>query len=71
MKFLLAKFGINGDSKVKVSMTFGMKLTPSLDKTATDLKFYRQMSGSLLYITSSRPDIMFAVFSYARFQANP
>jgi hypothetical protein len=29
------------------------------------------MIGSLLYLTSSRPDIMFSVCMCARFQANP
>ena len=29
------------------------------------------MIGSLLYLTASRPDIMFSVYMCARFQANP
>ena len=29
------------------------------------------MIGSLLYITSSRPDIMFTVYLCARYQSNP
>jgi hypothetical protein len=29
------------------------------------------MTGSLLYLTASRPDIMFSVCMCARFQANP
>src|SRR5438034_99679 len=29
------------------------------------------MIGSLLYLTASRPDIMFSVCMYARYQANP
>jgi hypothetical protein len=36
-----------------------------------DLKLYRSMSGSLLYLTASRPDIMFSVCMCARFQATP
>nr|GFC43503.1 uncharacterized mitochondrial protein AtMg00810-like [Tanacetum cinerariifolium] len=32
---------------------------------------YRSMIGSLMYVTSSRPDIMFATCMYARYQANP
>ncbi|KAI3700156.1 hypothetical protein L2E82_44775 [Cichorium intybus] len=56
---LLEKFGMTGDSKVKVPMAFGTKLTPSLEKPAANITLYRQMIGSLLYLTSSRPDIMF------------
>ena len=32
---------------------------------------YRSMIGSLLYLTASRPDIMFSVCMCARFQTNP
>nr|GFB69565.1 uncharacterized mitochondrial protein AtMg00810-like [Tanacetum cinerariifolium] len=33
-----------------------------------DVHVYRSMIGSLMYLTSSRPDIMFAVCACARFQ---
>ncbi|GKD31061.1 hypothetical protein Tco_1241839 [Tanacetum coccineum] len=36
-----------------------------------DKHLYRSMIGSLMYLTSSRPDIMFAVCACARFQVNP
>ncbi|XP_070007455.1 secreted RxLR effector protein 161-like [Nicotiana sylvestris] len=36
-----------------------------------DLKLYRGMIGSLLYLTTSRPNIVFSVGLCARFQANP
>jgi hypothetical protein len=36
-----------------------------------DLKLYRSMIGSLLYLITSRPDIMFSVCMCARFQAAP
>ena len=29
------------------------------------------MIGSLLYITDSRPDIMFSIYLYAKYQSNP
>ncbi|XP_023758472.2 uncharacterized mitochondrial protein AtMg00810-like [Lactuca sativa] len=50
-----------GDSNVKVPMAFGTKLTPSLEKSAADMTLYCQMIGSLMYLTASRPDIMFSV----------
>ena len=34
-------------------------------------KLYRGMIGSLLYLTASRPDIVFSVGLCARFQSNP
>ncbi|GJX85154.1 retrovirus-related pol polyprotein from transposon TNT 1-94 [Tanacetum coccineum] len=36
-----------------------------------DVYLYRSMIGSLMYLTASRPDLMFAVCAYARFQATP
>ncbi|MGI4673366.1 hypothetical protein ACR2XN_28275, partial [Klebsiella pneumoniae] len=43
------------------------------DKTGkkVDITSYRGMIGSLLYLTASRPDIMFATCLCARFQADP
>lgn len=56
---------------MKVQMVFKTMLTPSLDKPTTDLTLYRQMIGSLLYITSRSPYIMFVVCYCARYQSNP
>ncbi|XP_070021600.1 secreted RxLR effector protein 161-like [Nicotiana sylvestris] len=39
--------------------------------SSVDQKLYRSMIGSLLYLTASRPDIVFSVGFYARFQENP
>nr|GEY03358.1 hypothetical protein [Tanacetum cinerariifolium] len=36
-----------------------------------DLHLYRSMIGSLMYLTASRPDIMFAVCAYARHYVTP
>nr|KYP38656.1 Copia protein [Cajanus cajan] len=49
------------------STTLGLyEESPEIDST-----MYRGMVGSLLYLTMSRPDIMFSVCVYARFQARP
>ncbi|XP_070005857.1 secreted RxLR effector protein 161-like [Nicotiana sylvestris] len=39
--------------------------------SSVDQKLYRGMIGSLLCLTTSRPDIIFSVGLCARFQANP
>ncbi|GJV10406.1 hypothetical protein Tco_1351947 [Tanacetum coccineum] len=36
-----------------------------------DVHLYRSMIGSLMYLTASRPDIIFAVCNCARFQVSP
>ena len=38
---------------------------------SVDQTLYRSMIRSLLYLTASRPDIMFSVCMCARFQASP
>ena len=68
---LLSRFGMEGCSNAKVPMAHGTKLGPSLDTPAVDITLFRSMIGSLLYLTASRPDIMFSVCYCARFQANP
>jgi len=39
--------------------------------TKVDQRLYRGMIGSLLYLTASRPNILFSVCLCARFQSNP
>ncbi|GJT17200.1 putative ribonuclease H-like domain-containing protein [Tanacetum coccineum] len=41
------------------------------DGVDVDVHVYRSMIDSLMYLTASRPDIMFAVCAYARFQVTP
>ncbi|GJU54872.1 hypothetical protein Tco_1228586 [Tanacetum coccineum] len=41
------------------------------DGEEVDVYMYRSMIGSLMYLTSSRPDIMFTVYACARYQVNP
>ncbi|GKE10073.1 putative reverse transcriptase, RNA-dependent DNA polymerase [Tanacetum coccineum] len=46
-------------------------LLKDADGEEVDEHMYRSMIGSLMYLTSSRPDIMFTVCVCARFQVNP
>nr|GFB78313.1 hypothetical protein [Tanacetum cinerariifolium] len=47
------------------------KLKLDLVRKPVDHTDYQSMIGSLMYVTSSRPDIMFATCMCARYQANP
>nr|GFC92075.1 hypothetical protein [Tanacetum cinerariifolium] len=38
---------------------------------SVNVHLYRSMIGSLMYLTASRPDIMFAVSAYSRHQVTP
>ncbi|GKE34149.1 hypothetical protein Tco_1453471 [Tanacetum coccineum] len=46
-------------------------LLKDLDGDDVDVHLYRSMIGSLMYLTSSRLDIMFVVCACARFQVTP
>ncbi|GJU12010.1 putative ribonuclease H-like domain-containing protein [Tanacetum coccineum] len=68
---ILKKFGF---STVKTANTPIETSKPLLkDENAKDVNvhLYRSMIGSLMYLTSLRPDIMFAVCACARFQVTP
>ncbi|GKF59614.1 hypothetical protein Tco_0176400, partial [Tanacetum coccineum] len=41
------------------------------NKTPVDPTRYRGMVRSLMYLTASRPDLMFAICMCARYQAKP
>ncbi|GJX02209.1 integrase, catalytic region, zinc finger, CCHC-type containing protein [Tanacetum coccineum] len=47
------------------------KLDKDLQGTPVDATVYRGMIGSLMYLTSSRPDLIYAVCLCARYQAKP
>ncbi|KAJ9561520.1 hypothetical protein OSB04_006680 [Centaurea solstitialis] len=71
IKDMLKKFNMTDCSPIKTPMPTGNLLGPDLTGKPVDQKIYRSMIGSLLYLTATRPDIMFATCFCARFQANP
>ena len=60
VKDLLNKFDFNQCSIMKTPMARLVKLDEDIDGTSLDITLYRGMIGSLLYLTASRPDIMFS-----------
>ena len=70
-KELLKKFGMEGCKSSKTPMSTSTKLDKDESGIAIDEKLYRGMIRSLLYLTASRPDIMYSVCLCARFQSCP
>ena len=68
---MLKKFGMEYCKPVSTPMITGCKLSKYDESKEVDQKLYRSMIGSLLYVTTSRLDVMQAVGLVARFQANP
>ncbi|GJR59003.1 retrovirus-related pol polyprotein from transposon TNT 1-94 [Tanacetum coccineum] len=68
---ILKKFGFLEVKTASTSMETQKPLLKDEDGEEVDVHIYRPMIGSLMYLTSSRPDIMFAVCACARYQVNP
>ncbi|GKD28608.1 hypothetical protein Tco_1239386 [Tanacetum coccineum] len=70
-KEMLKKFGLEDSKPIKTPMSSKTKLTRDEDGESFDDTKYYGMIGSLLYLTASRPDIMFSVCLCACFQKVP
>ncbi|GJS22448.1 retrovirus-related pol polyprotein from transposon TNT 1-94 [Tanacetum coccineum] len=71
IKKMLKKFGLEDSKPIKTPMSTETKLTRDEEGESVDNTKYRGMIGSLLYLTASRPDIMFSICLCARFQEDP
>ncbi|GJQ93408.1 putative ribonuclease H-like domain-containing protein [Tanacetum coccineum] len=68
---ILKKFGFSDVKTASTPMETQKALLKDADGEDVDEHLYRSMIGSLMYLTSSRPDIMFVICACARFQVNP
>jgi len=71
IKDMLKKFGMDDAKSISTPMGTNGNLDINASGNMVDQKLYRSMIGSLLYVTASRPDVMFSVCMCARFQASP
>jgi hypothetical protein len=68
---LLKKFNMMELKPVSTPMSSAASLGPNEDGKVVDQREYRSMIDSLLYLTTTQPDIQFVVGLCARFQASP
>ena len=68
---MLKKFGMNEAKPISTPMGTNDNLDSNASGNMVDQKLYRSMIGSLLYVTASRPDVMFSVCMCARIQVSP
>jgi hypothetical protein len=66
-KDLMKKFKMAELKPMSTLMSSVASLGPDEDGEAVDQREYRSMIGSLLYLTATRPDILFAVGLCAQF----
>nr|GFC47524.1 uncharacterized mitochondrial protein AtMg00810-like [Tanacetum cinerariifolium] len=68
---ILKKYGIESCDPVGTPMEIKDKLDLYQNRTPVDATKYRSMIGALMYLKSSRPDIVHATCLCARYQAKP
>ncbi|GJS18121.1 putative ribonuclease H-like domain-containing protein [Tanacetum coccineum] len=68
---ILKKFDLHKSDPVDTPMVERTKLDEDLSGIPVDQTKYRSMIGSLMYLTASRPDLVFAVCMCARYQSRP
>ncbi|GKC03117.1 hypothetical protein Tco_0994727 [Tanacetum coccineum] len=68
---ILKKFDFCSIKTATTPIVSNKPLVKDEDGVDVDVHVYRSMIGSLMYLTASRPDIMFAVCACARFQVTP
>jgi len=70
IKDMLKKFGMDNAKSISTPMGTNGSLDSDTSGNMVDQKLYRSMIGSLIYVTASRPGVMFSVCMCARFQAS-
>eukprot|EP01018_Ginkgo_biloba_P029557 Gb_20738 [translate_table: standard] len=68
---ILKKFNMSDCKPLATLVQFGLKLSKYEDSDSVDTTLYRQLIGSLIYLSSTRPDISYAVSLVSRFMADP
>ncbi|GJW70319.1 putative ribonuclease H-like domain-containing protein [Tanacetum coccineum] len=68
---ILKKFNYTNVKSASTPVDLEKPLVKDRDVDDVDVHLYRSMIRSLMYLTTSRPDIMFAVCACARFQITP
>ena len=71
IKELLKRYGMESAKPIDTPISPSTRLVIDDGSPSVEEKLYRGMIGSLLYLTASRPDIVFSVGLCARFQSNP
>ncbi|GKB16041.1 putative ribonuclease H-like domain-containing protein [Tanacetum coccineum] len=68
---ILKKFDFDSVKTASTPIEIQKPLIKDEEAADVDVHLYRSMIGSLMYLTTSRPDIMYAVCACSRFQVTP
>ena len=68
---VLERFSMDKCNPVHNPMVHGFKVMKNGDGVRIDSTFYKKIVGSLMYLTATRPDVMFVVSLISRFMDCP
>lgn len=68
---VLSRFGMEECNAVRNPMVLGCKLTKEGTGAAVDATMFKQLVGSLRYLTATRPDLMYSVNLVSRYMEAP
>ena len=68
---VLSRFGMKDCNAVKNPIVPGTKLSRNDAGPKVDATLFKQVVGSLMYLTTTRPDLMYGVSLISRFMTNP
>ena len=68
---ILTKFGMLESNEVSSPIIPGVKISKDKDGTPVDETYFKQLVGSLMYLTATRPDMMFVTCLVSRYMAKP
>lgn len=68
---VLQRFGMEDYNPVRNPIVPGQQISRDEGGEKTDATQFKQMVGSLMYLTATRPDLMFVVSLISRFMSNP
>ncbi|CAI8587517.1 unnamed protein product [Vicia faba] len=68
---ILNKFQMSNCNRAAIPTEVGLKLVRNSDEKKVDSHLYKQIVGSLMYLTGTRPDIMHVVCLISRYMENP
>lgn len=68
---ILKRFGMESCNAVKNPIVPGNRLTKKGDGPAVDLTAFKQLVGSLRYLTATRPDLIYSVNLVSRYMEKP
>lgn len=68
---VLKRFGMEESNSVTNPIVPGQKMCSNENGVKADATLFKQIVGSLMYLTATRPDLMFVVCLISRYMGNP